>query len=48
MAAGMWYARFVYATGVNVPDYMIKGGVTYRIVTDHLGSVRVGSECKYR
>ena len=34
-------ARFVYATGVNVPDYMIKGGVTYRIVTDHLGSPRV-------
>jgi RHS repeat-associated protein len=34
-------SRFVYATHVNVPDYMIKGGVTYRIVTDHLGSVRL-------
>ena len=34
-------SRFVYATGVNVPDYMIKGGVTYRILTDHLGSPRL-------
>ena len=34
-------SRFVYATGVNVPDYMIKGGVTYRIITDHLGSPRL-------
>jgi RHS repeat-associated protein len=34
-------SRFVYATGVNVPDYMIKGGVTYRIIKDHLGSPRL-------
>jgi RHS repeat-associated protein len=34
-------ARFIYATGINVPDYMVKNGVTYRIVTDHLGSPRV-------
>ncbi|MEO8133023.1 MAG: RHS repeat-associated core domain-containing protein [Betaproteobacteria bacterium] len=34
-------SRFVYSTGVNVPAYMIKGGVTYRIVTDHLGSPRL-------
>jgi RHS repeat-associated protein len=34
-------SRFVYATRVNVPDYMIKGGVIYRIVTDHLGSPRL-------
>jgi RHS repeat-associated protein len=33
-------SRFAYATHVNVPDYMIKGGVTYRIITDHLGSPR--------
>ena len=33
-------SRFVYATHINVPDYMIKAGVTYRIVTDHLGSPR--------
>jgi RHS repeat-associated protein len=34
-------ARFVYGTRVNVPDYFIKSGVTYRIVSDHLGSPRV-------
>jgi RHS repeat-associated protein/uncharacterized repeat protein (TIGR01451 family) len=34
-------SRFVYARHANVPDYMIKGGVTYRIITDHLGSVRI-------
>ena len=33
--------RFVYATGVNVPDYLIKGGVTYRLFKDHLGSPRL-------
>jgi RHS repeat-associated protein len=39
--SGNVVARFVYGTGINVPDYMIKGGVTYRIITDHLGSPRV-------
>jgi len=34
-------SRFVYATQDNVPDYMIKGGVTYRIIADHLGSPRL-------
>jgi RHS repeat-associated protein len=34
-------SRFVYATGKNVPDYMVKGGSSYRIITDHLGSVRL-------
>ena len=34
-------SHFVYATHVNVPDYMVKGGVTYRIITDHLGSPRL-------
>ncbi len=34
-------SRFVYATGVNVPDYMIKGRAKYRILTDHLGSPRL-------
>jgi len=34
-------SRFVRATGNNVPDYMIKGGVTYRILVDHLGSPRL-------
>jgi len=34
-------SRFVYVTGGNIPDYMVKGGVTYRILTDHLGSPRL-------
>ncbi|MBL0122655.1 MAG: hypothetical protein IPP88_07940 [Betaproteobacteria bacterium] len=34
-------SRFVYATHVNVPDYMIKNNVTYRIITDQLGSPRL-------
>jgi RHS repeat-associated protein len=40
-AAGNIIARFVYGTKANVPDYMTKGGVTYRIVSDHLGSPRL-------
>jgi len=40
-SAGTLVSRFVYAAGVNVPDYMIKGGVTYRIISDHLGSPRL-------
>lgn len=34
-------SRFVYAARGNVPDYMEKNGVTYRLVSDHLGSVRL-------
>jgi RHS repeat-associated protein len=34
-------SRFVYATRVNVPDSMIRGGATYRILHDHLGSPRL-------
>ncbi|WP_084284650.1 NHL domain-containing protein [Solirubrobacter soli] len=33
-------SRFIYATHSNVPDLMIKGGKTYRIVTDQVGSPR--------
>jgi RHS repeat-associated protein len=39
--AGNLVSRFVYASGRNVPDYMVKGGATYRILTDHLGSPRL-------
>jgi RHS repeat-associated protein len=38
---GSLKARFVYGTKSNVPDYMVKDGVTYSIISDHLGSVRV-------
>ena len=34
-------ARFVYGTRANVPEYLIKDGNTYRIISDHLGSVRL-------
>nr|WP_246119382.1 DUF1566 domain-containing protein [Aliikangiella coralliicola] len=34
-------SRFVYGTKINVPDYLIKGGVTYRIISDYLGSPRL-------
>jgi RHS repeat-associated protein len=37
---GAIVSRFVYATHANVPDYLVKGGQTYRIVIDHLGSPR--------
>ncbi|MFP2907665.1 RHS repeat-associated core domain-containing protein [Pyxidicoccus sp. 3LFB2] len=33
--------RFVYGSRSNVPDYMMKGGVVYRLVPDQLGSVRL-------
>lgn len=39
--SGAIVSRFVYGKGINVPDYLIKGGATYRIVTDHLGSPRL-------
>jgi RHS repeat-associated protein len=34
-------ATYVYATKAHVPDFMVKGAVTYRVVSDHLGSVRL-------
>jgi RHS repeat-associated protein len=41
--AGSIEATFVYATRVNVPDYMVvrSTGWAFRLVTDHLGSVRL-------
>ncbi len=38
---GAMLSRFVYGTRPNVPDYMLKGGELYRILSDHLGSVRL-------
>jgi RHS repeat-associated protein len=34
-------SRFVYGSKANVPDYMLKDGQTYRIISDHLGSPRL-------
>nr|WP_249218470.1 RHS repeat-associated core domain-containing protein [Nitrospina sp. Nb-3] len=39
--SGNVVSRFVYASRGNVPDYVIQGGVAYRIVSDHLGSPRL-------
>jgi RHS repeat-associated protein len=39
-ASGAVISRFVYA-GHNVPIYLTKAGVTYRIVTDQVNSVRL-------
>ena len=38
---GAVVARFVYGSKPHVPDYLVKGGATYRVVSDHLGSVRL-------
>lgn len=38
---GAIVSRFIYGARGHVPDTMIKAGVTYRIVSDHLGSVRL-------
>lgn len=34
-------SQFVFASKAHVPDYTIKNGVNYRIVTDQTGSVRL-------
>lgn len=38
---GAVLARFIYAGRLNVPDYMVKGGITYRLLLDTMGSVRM-------
>jgi RHS repeat-associated protein len=40
-ALGATVSTFVYGTRTNVPDYMTRAGVTYRIISDHLGSPRL-------
>jgi RHS repeat-associated protein len=39
-AAGT-FTHFVYADGAGAPDFMLRSGVAYRFVKDHLGSVRM-------
>jgi RHS repeat-associated protein len=39
--AGNVEAEFVYGEKPNVPEYMVRGGTTYRLISDHLGSVRL-------
>ena len=38
---GNLVSQFVYGSKSNVPDYMLKDGKTYRILSDHLGSPRL-------
>lgn len=40
-ASGTVISRFVYGTRGNVPEYMIRGGVAYRFITDQEGSLRL-------
>jgi RHS repeat-associated protein len=39
--SGTVVSRFVYATRPNVPDYMVRNGTAYRIISDNLGSPRL-------
>ena len=34
-------ATFVYGLHANVPEYMVQGGTSYRLITDQVGSVRL-------
>ncbi len=38
---GVLVSRFVYASRGHVPDYLMRQGQVYRVVSDHLGSVRL-------
>lgn len=40
-SSGSIVSRFVYGDKVNVPEYLIKDGNTYQIVSDHAGSPRL-------
>jgi RHS repeat-associated protein len=40
-ANGNIVARFIYGSKINIPDYILKGNKTYRVVSDHLGSPRL-------
>ena len=40
-AKGNLQSVFVYGTEQYVPNYIVKGGRTFRLITDHLGSVRL-------
>jgi RHS repeat-associated protein len=40
-AAGTLTHRFIYGAKPHVPDYMIRSGVQYKLISDALGSVRL-------
>jgi len=37
-STGAITSRFIYGMSPNIPDYMVKSGTTYKIVSNHLGS----------
>ncbi len=39
--SGAVVARYVYGSDRNVPDYVVRGGNTYRVLADQLGSPRM-------
>jgi len=39
-AAGALVQRFVYGSRANVPEYLLRGAATYRVLVDDVGSVR--------
>ena len=39
-SAGTVTPTYIYGTHINIPDYIVKGYTTYRLITDHLGSLR--------
>ena len=40
-SSGNLIARFIWGQKLNTPEYIVKGGVKYRLVTDPRGSVRL-------
>jgi RHS repeat-associated protein len=40
-AQGNLVARFIYGSRPNIPDLVLRGGKTYRLLSDHLGSPRL-------
>jgi RHS repeat-associated protein len=38
--SGNLVSEFVYGAKSNVPDYVVRGGATYRVISDQLGSPR--------
>lgn len=40
-SAGKLVTRFIYGSKSHVPDYMVRSGVRYKFITDHLGSVHL-------
>jgi RHS repeat-associated protein len=38
---GQVVSQFVYGSKGNIPDYMVKAGIRYKFIADHLGSPRL-------